>query len=119
MDFEDLSQREKEIVLDCMKAILSGKFLWEIEISVRIGIEKHELEDVVRRWPRLSASNLIDALAIHGCMRDARNDISDEKWPQWIRGSDNEVRSIMDKWNSMVDWQELREQETQTISTRL
>lgn len=105
MTISDLTQFEKDIILDCLKAILSEKFLLEAEIQIRVGIDKQDLEDVVKRWPEFRSDSIVDAYAVRGCMNDALNDISTAKWSQWIRGSQNQVRDLIEKCPKMFEWE--------------
>lgn len=102
-----LSIRENEIILDCFNAILSGKFLWESELHTRIGLDRVEIECAVSHWPNLDEYNLVDALAVSGCLRDSLNDIDEKDWREWIKASQDEVEQLLKKWNALVDWEEL------------
>lgn len=111
MDFQDFSDLEQGVILDCIQAVLSERFLWKIEFHTRIGLDKTELEEVLSRWPTLASKRLQDALAVQGCMRDAINDISDAMWPLWVRCSKEEALSILNRWSTLVDWESFKEKE--------
>jgi hypothetical protein len=56
VSLEKLSDREREIVLQSLNAILRGGFL-EGEFRTRLGIEREELEQVVSAYPNLDDKN--------------------------------------------------------------
>ena len=67
----DLSDREREIVLQSLNAILRGGFL-DGEFHTRLGIEREELEEVVSAYPNLDDKNHGSkvSLAIKNCLNE-------------------------------------------------
>ena len=101
MSPEKLSDREREIVLQSLNAILKGGFL-EGEFHTRLGLEPEELEQVVSSYQSLDdkdcGSNI--ALAINNCLNEVCHGISfsSEQWSQWFEVNRGEVEDVYRKW---------------------
>ena len=55
MPFEKLSAKEQEIVLRCMRA--TAAHVADAEKHARVGLEPHELRDVMAEWPNIDDSD--------------------------------------------------------------
>ena len=53
MAFKELSPSEKEIVLQCMKAIADGPEIEDWEFHTRLGIVRPTLRRVISLWPEI------------------------------------------------------------------
>jgi hypothetical protein len=67
----ELSDTEKQIILQSMKAILRGRFL-EGEFHTRLGIEPDELEQLLLAYPNVDDSDddSTASLAINNCLNE-------------------------------------------------
>ena len=101
MSLAQLSDKEKQIILQSMKAILRGRFL-EGEFHTRLGIEPDELEQLLLAYPNLDDSDddSTAALAINNCLNEVCHGISfsENDWSQWFGVSRAEVQEVYRKW---------------------
>ena len=69
MAFKALSKDEKEIVLQCMKAIADGPEIEDWEFQTRLGIVRPALRRIIAMWPEIddSLDNSDEFLAINNC----------------------------------------------------
>ncbi len=51
MAISELSERDKQLVHECMVAIAQGPFLEEWEFQTRTGITRAQLNAVLAQWP--------------------------------------------------------------------
>jgi hypothetical protein len=96
-----LSDSERQIIFQCLKAILKGRFL-EGEFHTRLGIEPEELEGIVTAYPDVDNSddNSDAAIAINNCLNEVCHGISfsDREWSQWFTVSKPEIEEVYRKW---------------------
>jgi hypothetical protein len=100
MAFENLSAKEQEIALRCMRA--TAVYLDDSEKSSRLGMEADELNLVMEQWPNIDdhEEGGIGFLAINNCMNEVCNGfrIADEDWRNWFDVPLADVRHTYRKW---------------------
>ncbi len=107
MSLAKLSDRERQIIFQCLNAILKGGFL-EGEFHARLGIEPEELEQIVAAYPGVDDSdddsNVV--LAINNCLNEVCHGISfsDREWSQWFIVNMSEVEEVYRKWAILRGW---------------
>ena len=88
MSLAKLSDSDRQIILQCLNAILNGRFL-EGEFQTRLGIEPDELEQIIAAYPNIDDSDhdSKEALAINNCLNEVCNVISfsNREWSQWLK----------------------------------
>ena len=55
MSLAKLSDSDRQIILQCLNAILKGRFL-EGEFQTRLGIEPEEFEQIIAAYPNIDDS---------------------------------------------------------------
>jgi hypothetical protein len=102
-----LSDSDRQIILQCLNAILKGRFL-EGEFHTRLGIEREELEQVVAAYPHIDDSddNSNAALAINNCLNEVchRINFSNREWSQWFTVDRSEVDKVYRRWAILRGW---------------
>jgi hypothetical protein len=102
-----LSDRDRQIILQCLNAILNGSFL-ESEFQTRIGIEPEELEQIITAYPNIDDSDddSKEALTINNCLNEVCNGIgfSDLEWSKWFTVDKSEVEEVFGKWSVLRRW---------------
>jgi len=103
MSFEKLSRREKEIVLQCMKATVAYIDDWEKQ--TRLGLEPYELKSVIDNWPFIDDANEEGPgfLAINNCLNEVCHGfyITDEDWRTWFDAPMMEIKGTYLTWLSL------------------
>ncbi|HLM61742.1 MAG TPA: hypothetical protein VK308_13130 [Pyrinomonadaceae bacterium] len=107
MSFEKLSESEKQTVLQCLNAVLTGNFL-EHEFHSRLGLEPEDLAQVVSAYPNIDDSDDTsnETLAINNCLNEVAHGISfsDREWQQWFTVDRSEVDEVYRKWAKLRGW---------------
>ena len=107
MSLAKLSDRDRQIILQCLNAILNGRFL-EGEFQTRLGIESEELEQIIAAYPNIDDSDddSKEALAINNCLNEVSNGIgfSDLEWSKWFNVKKSEVEEVFGKWAVLRGW---------------
>jgi hypothetical protein len=102
-----LSDGDRQIILQCLNAILKGRFL-EGEFHTRLGMERAELEQVVAAYPHIDDSddNSNAALAINNCLNEVSHGInfSNREWSQWFTVNRSEVDEVYRRWAILRGW---------------
>jgi hypothetical protein len=100
MGFEQLSAKDQDIVLRCMKATAAHIDDWEKH--PRLGLEADDLQSVIARWPNLDDrdENGNDFLAINNCMNEVCHGfpIEPAEWTSWFDTPMSEVMSAYLRW---------------------
>ena len=104
MSLEELSDREREIVLQSLSAILRGGFL-EGEFHTRLGLEPEELEEIVSAYPNVDDRNHDSKvfIAINNCLNEVCHGISfsSDQWSRWFEVNRSEVKDVFRKWRTL------------------
>jgi hypothetical protein len=102
MAFKELSQSEKEIVLQCMKAIADGPEIEDWEFHPRLGIDRLTLRRIISVWPEINdgTENSDEFLAINNCLNEVCHgfDIPPTEWGKTFTHSKDEIRQTYAKW---------------------
>jgi hypothetical protein len=96
----DLSQHERNLVGQCLRALADGPFIPDWEIHTLTGLTREEIREVARRWPRVDEAAERDRQAIHAALSimtygPIRNY---DRWPHYISARHAEIEQIARKW---------------------
>src|SRR5262245_16731568 len=102
MALQDITEADRSVILECVKAIAHGPFLDDVECHPRLGLDRPQLNAVLNSWPRLddSREDSDQALAINNCLNEICYGvpISDSEWDTWFSVSRDQVKRVYDKW---------------------
>ncbi len=102
-----LSAKDQQIILQCLNAILNGRFL-EGEFHTRVGVEQEELAQIVAIYPNVSDSddNSNESLAINNCLNEVCYGInfSNTEWSCWFNVSKAEIEEVFQRWAKFRGW---------------
>ena len=98
----ELSQSEKEIVLQCMKAIADGTEIEDREFHTRLSIDRPTLRRIISVWPEIddATENSDEFLAVNNCLNEVCHgfDISPTEWGKWFTYSKDQIEQTYAKW---------------------
>ena len=102
MTFKELSRGEKEIVLQCMKAIADRPEIEDWEFRTRLGIARPTLRRIISVWPEIDdgSDNSDEFLAINNCLNEVCHGvrIPPTEWGKWFAQSRGEIKQTYAKW---------------------
>lgn len=102
MSLNNLSEDEKNVVLQCLIAIRDGPFIHPLGFHPRLGLEREELAEIVARWPHVddTIETSRESIALNNCIATALNTyaIRPEEWPRWFSVPREEVKRVYEKW---------------------
>ncbi len=104
MSLANLSQDDRDVVRECLRAAVEGPFFPDWEFQTLFGLDRSEVRTVLGAWPNLDESNDSVRLAInnsfanllgypHGC---------ESQWSQFISVSGRDVSRIYNLWRGDV-----------------
>jgi hypothetical protein len=101
MSLTDLDEREREVVRECLRAVVKGPFFPDWEFSTIFGLTRDEVKQVLLSWPELNEGDESVVRAINNSFNNllgypTRN--KPELWPKFISVSGIELARIFDKW---------------------
>jgi hypothetical protein len=100
MPLGDLSERERSVVYECLRASLEGPFFPEWEFTTLFGIARSDLAQVVASWPEIDEQ----AEAVHLAINNSMNNLlgyphgCERAWPAFLSVPPHEVKRIYVKW---------------------
>lgn len=107
MFFSQLTHNEKQIIFQCMNAMLKGNFL-EQEFQTRLGIDEKDLTKVIDSFPEIddSEGNSNETLAINNCLNEVCYGIrfSENEWLKWVTVNRDEVVKTYRNWAKLRGW---------------
>lgn len=107
MFFGQLTEREQDIVRQCMDAIYKGPYIENWEFHTRLGIDREALQKVIQSWPVLDDSNEHSevCLAINNCLNEICHGVKipTGDWPLWFNSPMEEINAVYIKWAKIRD----------------
>jgi hypothetical protein len=94
-----LSDREKQIVLECLFAAEQEEFFPEWEFETLFGMTRSQLAGVRKNWPKVDTTQPDVGAAIVSSMNHLLGypHAQDGRWEKYISVQSDAVQSIMDK----------------------
>lgn len=101
MSLADLSDAERRVVRECLRAAVEGLFFPDKEFHTLFGLERGEVRRILSLWPALDEADESVVIAINNSLNNllgypATN--GNEEWPKFISVARGEVARIFDKW---------------------
>jgi hypothetical protein len=100
MTIENLSAKDQDIVLRCMRTVAS--YIDDREKHPRLGIDAEELSQEIARSPNIDDrdENGNGFLAIHNCLNEICHGlrIAPEEWSNWFDTPTDEIVSTYRRW---------------------
>lgn len=101
MPLTDLTEAEREVIRDCLRASVTGPFfpLWEFQTL--FGLEHQQVAGIAFGSPPLDDTREDVRVAINNALNMLTgypHRCSEEVWQQYIRVPSGEVRRILKKW---------------------
>ena len=100
--FRSLDGAEKDLVRQCMQAVLDGSWIDDSEFQTRLGFEREELRAILTSWPLLDDADALVGLAINNCMNEVCHGIyiSDRDWKARFTQSPEQIKATYTKWKA-------------------
>lgn len=101
MSLDNLDEKERDVVRECLRAAVEGPFFPEWEFHIIFGLERDDVRRVLLCWPELDEADKSVVRAINNSFNNllgypSRN--KQEIWPKFISVSGIELARIFDKW---------------------
>ena len=95
-----LTLREKQVVLECLRAAVDGPFFPEWEFPILFGLEREQVRQIAAAAPHIDDSREDAALAINNALANLLGypHRQESAWPQFISAPWEEVSRVFDKW---------------------
>ena len=95
-----LTERERELVFECLRAASDGPFFPDWEFSTLFGLEREQVRRIAASAPHIDDSREEAALAINNSLANLLGYPHHQEcaWSQFISASSEEVSRVFDKW---------------------
>jgi hypothetical protein len=107
MFLSQLADDEQQVIHQCMKAIVGGRYL-EGDIETRLGLDEDVYERIVDAFPHLddSSDDSDVTLAINNSMNEVLHgfQMSSTEWAKWFNVSRDDVLKVYQKWARPRGW---------------
>lgn len=104
MPLADLTERERTVILECLRCVAAGKVIkHDLEFHTLFGIEVTELISVLDAWPDVDESDTGVALAINNSMLHLLGYPHGyhDKWGSVMSIPLDEIAAVLHKWRDM------------------
>jgi hypothetical protein len=100
MSLSMLDAAEREVVLHCLDATVKGPFFDDAEFHTLIGLYRHEVADLVKRWTAIDDTDEDAANAINNCLVNLLwyPHCEGEKLRELVGASEAQLERIFDKY---------------------
>jgi len=100
MALNDLSEDEKNIVFECLKASAEGPFFPEWEFHLLFGINREDIVQILSQLPDIDEQNEKVVLAVNNSMNNLTGypHNCQNVWSSYISVSPADVSRIFNKW---------------------
>lgn len=104
MSLAQLKEEEREVVRQCLRAVVEGSFFPDSEFQTLFGLERAEIKTVLESWPHLDDSQEIVGLAINNSFVHLLGypHRRENEWTRFISASETEVTRIFEQWRRDV-----------------
>jgi hypothetical protein len=95
-----LTEREKEVVFECLRAASDGPFFPNWEFATLFGLERAQLRRIAAAAPHIDDSHEDTVLAIHNTLANLLDypHHHESAWSQFISVPEEEVSRVFSKW---------------------
>ncbi|MEQ2010273.1 MAG: hypothetical protein ABMA26_26100 [Limisphaerales bacterium] len=102
MSLKDLSEHERQVVFECLRATVEGPFFDEWEFATLFGLERSEVARVLAAVPHLDESDETTFQAIAGSMGQLLGypHQQEQAWHRFISVTPKQLLAIYDKWDT-------------------
>ena len=102
MAFNDLNETEQNVVRECLRAAVHGKFFPEWEFQTLFGLVRAQVRYVLESWPKINDSDESVAFSINNSLVNLLgypySDTDEKEWKEFISVPATEVARILTKW---------------------
>ena len=101
MILKELTEREKLIVLECLKCVASGEVIYhDWEFSIIMNVTPEEIKQMVKEWPEVNLSNDKVYYAINDSMNNLLGYPHSKQtiWDEYFAFPREEVKRVFRKW---------------------
>ncbi len=100
MPLINLSNDEKKVVFECLKAAAEGPFFPDREFHTLFGLERSEVAQILSDWPDIDDQDMKVRIAINNSMNNLIGypHNCEKVWDDYISVSLLDVKKIFSKW---------------------
>jgi hypothetical protein len=105
MDFDSLSEVDKSIVGQALRAAADGPFFPDWEFHTLFGLERSEVRAIAHAWPERSAPAEDIALAVNNTLNNLLGYPHglDAMWSQWISVERQQLEALFSRLRGYLD----------------
>lgn len=104
MQFDDLSERDRTVIYECLRCVASGNVIeHDAEFPALLGIEVSELVSVLQAWPDVDVSDPVVACAINNSMLNLVDYPHGHRdtWSRVMTIPLDEIADVLARWRSI------------------
>jgi hypothetical protein len=102
MPFKNLTKKEKEVVVECLKASVNGPFFDDDDFHMLFGLYRNEVLPIIEGLPDIDDSDELTMRAINNSLNNLIGfpHNKEEDWGKYISVSPAELEKIFKKWKA-------------------
>lgn len=100
-----IPEKDKRVILECLKAAALGPFFPDWEFSTLLGLGRKEVEKVVADWPHIDWSDQNVILAVNNSINNLLGYPHNmmKEWPKYISVGPDEVNRVYQSWRKAME----------------
>lgn len=100
----DLTQKEREIVAECLRAAATGPFFDDDDFHILFGLTRNEVKTIISEFPNIDDSDKLTKRAINNSFNNLIGfpHRKEKVWDEYISVSPAELERIFKKWKAQV-----------------
>jgi len=104
MSLANLSEKDRDVVRQCLRAAVDGPFFPDSEFQTLFGLERTEVKSVLQSWPNLDESQESVRLAINNSFNNLLGypHRCERQWPLFISVTEKDAERIFNQWRGDV-----------------
>lgn len=105
MDFASLSEADKAILGEALRAAADGPFFPDWEFHTLFGLERSEIRAIADAWPEFAASREVVTMAVNNSLNSLLGypHRSEGVWSQWISVGPQQLNELFNRLRGRRD----------------
>ncbi|MBW3624926.1 MAG: hypothetical protein KY468_16110 [Armatimonadetes bacterium] len=102
---EILTQKEKQVIGECLRAAAEGPFFPDWEFSTLFGLDREEVKQIAEAWPDIDGTQERVGVGINNALNNLLGypHHKEGDWAKYISVSEDEVDRIFCKWRYLSE----------------
>ena len=96
------TDRQNKIFRECLNAVVNGPFIPTWEFSILIGLQRDEVDCILKEWPRIDIKDPKVQIAVNNALNNLTGYPinAPEQWDAFLSISKEELYQVYNEWKA-------------------